>query len=56
MVVLEVKYMRKYYIDHKINDYYVVYIIEDGYEQEVMVHEDNLDGFIQCLEYLGFKQ
>ena len=46
--------MRKYYIGMMINDYYAVHIIEDGYEQKVMVQEDNLDGFIQCLEHFGF--
>ena len=46
--------MRKYYIGMMINDYYAVHIIEDGYEQKIMVQEDNLDGLIQCLEHFGF--
>lgn len=46
----------EYYIGFKINNYYVVHIIENGFEDEVMVEENNIDGFIQCLEYLGFKQ
>lgn len=46
--------MRKYYIDNGICDYYVVYIVEDGYEEKVMVKEDNLDGFIQCLKHFGY--
>jgi hypothetical protein len=37
-------------------DHIAVHIIEDGYEQVVMVQENNLDGFIQCLERLGFTQ
>ena len=48
--------MRKFYIGMGVCDYIAVCIIEDGYEQTVMVHEDNLDGFIQCLEYFGFTQ
>ncbi len=46
----------KYYIGLKIDSYYAVHIIEDGYEQTEMVHEDNIDGFIQCLEFLGYAQ
>lgn len=48
--------MRKYFIGLKINNYYAVHIIEDGYEQTEMVEENNIDGFIQCLEYLGYTQ
>lgn len=46
--------MREYYIGMSVCDHIAVHIIEDGYEQTVMVHEDNLDGFIQCLEHFGF--
>ena len=46
----------KYYIGLKLDSYYFVHIIEDGFEDKVMVHEDNIDGFIECLEYFGFKQ
>jgi hypothetical protein len=46
--------MRKYYIGNAINDYYAVYILEDGYETKEMVNEKDLDGFIQCLEHFGF--
>ena len=46
--------MKKYYIGMKVCTYYAIYIIEDGYEEKVMVHEDDLDGFIQCLEHFGF--
>ena len=47
--------MKKYYVGMMIDNYYAVYIIEGEHEQKVMVREDNLDGFIQCLEYFGFK-
>ena len=46
--------MRRYYIGMSICDYIAVHIIEDEYERVVMVQENNLDGFIQCLECLGF--
>lgn len=45
----------KYYIGLKICGYYMVHIIQDGIEDSVPVHEDNIDGFIDCLEYLGFE-
>lgn len=45
----------KYFISLKIENYYVVYILENDYESKVMVEENNLDGFIQCLEYFGFQ-
>ena len=45
----------KYFISLKIAGYYVVYILENDYERKVMVEENNLDGFIQCLEYFGFQ-
>ena len=45
-----------YFIGLKICDYYAVHIIDDGYEQKEMVHEEDLNGFIQCLEYFGFTQ
>ena len=48
--------MKKYYIGIGICNYIAVHIIEDGYKQTVMVHEDNLYGFIQCLEHFGFTQ
>ncbi len=50
----EDKSMRKYFIGNKICDHYAVYIMEDGYEEKVMVQEDDLDGFIQCLEHFGY--
>ena len=48
--------MRAYYIGLKIDNYYAVHINEDGYDQTVMVKEDDIDGFIQCLEFLGYEQ
>ena len=50
------KNQMKYFIGLKIDNYYSVHIIEDGYEQRVMVEENNLDGFIQCLEHFGFTR
>lgn len=46
----------KYVIGMKICGYYMVHIIENGFEDSVLVHEDNIDGFIQCLKYLGYNQ
>ena len=46
----------EYYIGLKLDSYYFVHIFEDGFEEKVMVHEDNIDGFIECLEYFGFRQ
>ena len=47
--------MKEFRIGMKLDNYYAVYISEDGYYQEkVMVTEDNLEGFIQCLEHFGF--
>ena len=44
----------KYFIGLKIANYYTIHIIEKGYEEKVMVEENNVDGFIQCLEHFGF--
>lgn len=46
----------KYFIGFKMCDYYFVHIIENGVESKEMVHESDIDGFVQCLEYLGFRQ
>lgn len=46
--------MKIFTIGHKINDYVAVHINEDGYEETVMVQENNLEGFMQCLEHFGF--
>lgn len=48
--------MREYYVGLKICEFYTVHIIEDGYEKKEMVHQDNMDGFTMCLDFLGFKQ
>ena len=45
---------KKYFVGMKICDHYAVHIIENGYEEKVMVKEDDLNGFIQCLEHFGF--
>lgn len=46
--------MKKYYIGMKLCGYYAVHIIENEFEDVEMVEEENINGFIQCLEYLGF--
>ena len=48
--------MKKYFIGLKICEHYTVHIIEDGYEEKEMIHQDNITGFIMCLEFLGYKQ
>jgi hypothetical protein len=48
--------MQEYFIGIKVCDYYDVHIIEDGYEQKIMVREDDIEGFVKCLDFLGFKQ
>ena len=45
-----------FYIGMQINNYYAVHIDDDGYEQTEMVEENNIDGFIQCLEFLGYRE
>lgn len=47
--------MKKYYIGMRIDDYYSIHIIEDGYEIKELVKEENLNGFLQCLELFGFR-
>lgn len=47
--------MKRYYIGMSIDRHYAVHIIEDGYEDMIMVAENDLDGFIQCLEYFGYR-
>ena len=48
--------MKEYFIGLKICECYTVHIIEDGYEEKEMIHQDNIAGFIMCLEFLGYKQ
>lgn len=45
-----------FYVGMKICDYYTVHINDGGYEQTEMVAEENLDGFMQCLKALGYKE
>ena len=45
-----------FYIGIKICDYYAVYMSNSEYEQKEMVHENNIDGFVQCLKVLGYKE
>lgn len=45
-----------FYVGLKINNYYVVHINEDGYEHKEIVDENDIDGFIQCLRCLGYKE
>ena len=45
----------KYYVGLKIDNYYAVHILEDGYEDKVLVHENDIGGFLQCLEFLGYS-
>ena len=45
----------KYYTGLKICGYVTFYIIRDCFEDVVMVEEENCDGFIQALEFLGFE-
>lgn len=46
----------EYFVGLKISGYYCIHIIEHGIDDRIMVHEDNIEGFIQCLEHFGFKQ
>jgi hypothetical protein len=48
--------MRKYFIGLKIDEFYTIHIIEDEYEEKEMVHQDLINGFTMCLDYLGFEQ
>ena len=48
--------MKAYYISLKIDGYYAVHVNEDGYDQTKMVKEEDIAGFIQCLEFLGYEQ
>lgn len=45
-----------FYIEMKICNYYAVHINDDGYEQNEMVQENEIDGFIHCLKVLGYKE
>lgn len=43
-------------VEIKICDYYAVHINDDGYEQKEMVQENEIDGFVHCLQVLGYKE
>ena len=43
-----------FYVGIKICDYYAVYINDAGYEQKEMVQENEIDGFVHCLQVLGY--
>lgn len=45
-----------YYVGLKICNYYAVYMNDNGYEQKEMVLENEIDGFVHCLELLGYKK
>ena len=45
-----------FYVGMKICGYYTVYINVDGYEQNDQVHENEIDGFVHCLQVLGYKE
>lgn len=47
---------KTYYIGLNICRYYIVHINDDGYEQKEWVPEDDINGFIQCLKALGYKE
>lgn len=47
---------KTYYIGLNICHYYIVHINDDGYEQKEWVPEDDINGFIQCLKALGYKE
>lgn len=43
-----------FYVGMKICDYYAVYINDAGYEQKEMVQKNEIDGFVHCLQVLGY--
>lgn len=45
-----------FYIEMKICDYYAIYINDDGYERKEMVQENEIDGFVHCLKFLGYEE
>ena len=50
------EYQKEYYVGLKIDCLYFVHIIENGIEDKVIVHEDNIDGYLECLEYFEFRE
>ena len=49
------KTRRTFYIGMGICDHYAVHIIDGEYEEKELVSEENLKGFIQCLEFFGYR-
>ena len=49
-----VKNQRTYSVVGRFCDCYVIIVNDEGYETKEYVKEENLDGFIQCLESFGF--
>lgn len=47
---------KTYYIGLNICRYYIVHINDDEYEQKEWVPDDDINGFIQCLKALGYKE
>lgn len=47
---------KTYYIGLNICRYYIVHINDDEYEQKEWVPEDDINGFIQCLKTLRYKE
>lgn len=45
-----------FYVGMKICDYYAVYISDDEYERKVMVQENEISGFVHCLQVLGYEE
>lgn len=43
-----------FYVGMKICDYYAVYINDARYEQKEMVQENEIAGFVHCLQVLGY--
>ena len=44
-----------FYVGMKICDYYAIHINDDGYERKEMVQENEIDGFVHCLKFLGYQ-
>lgn len=47
---------KTFYVGMKICNYYAVHINDDGYEQKEMVQENEIDGFIHYLKFLGYNE
>ena len=45
-----------FYIGMYRSDCYAVHVNENGCDRAVIVNKDNLDGFIQCLKFLGYQE